>query len=95
MTTAIIVVLVLVGFMLSLAVQVGEARVEEARASWLASPQGHAWAKRTQAEDVWRDTFKEVSRQTGDFIAACLAAEAAAQPCFKAARAAEEAANKG
>lgn len=30
MTTAIIVVLVLVGFMLSLAVQVGEARAEEA-----------------------------------------------------------------
>ena len=46
MTTAIIVVLVLVGFMLSLAVQVGEARAEEARASWLASPQGQAWAKR-------------------------------------------------
>ena len=70
MTTAIIVVLVLVGFMFSLAVQVGEARAEEARASWLASPQGQAWAKRAQAEDVWRGTFKEVSRQTGDFIAA-------------------------
>ena len=91
-----IVVLVLIGFTVSMAVQVGEARAEEARASWLASPQGQAWATRDQAERIWRDTFKEVSRQTGgNFVDACLAAEAAAQPCFKAARAAEEAANKG
>lgn len=91
--TAAVVAVIVIAFLFVLAVQVGEARTEEARASWLASPQGQAWIREARAESLWRDVFDEVSLQTGgNFVAACLAAEAAAKPCFDAAR---EAANKG
>jgi hypothetical protein len=95
MTVIITAIAVVIGFFVSLAVQVGEARAEEARASWLTSPQGQAWARKAQAEKFWKDTFYEVLRQTGgDFVAACLAAEEAAKPCFAAAYVSAEEARK-
>ena len=96
MTTAIIVVLVLItASLINLAIQVRKARTQEARASWLASPQEQARANKARAEEIWKATFQKVYLRTGgNFTVACQSADTAARPYFKAAHAAEELARK-
>ena len=98
MTTIIVaavVVAALVASLTYLAIQVREARAQEARASWTASPWGQARASKARAEEIWKTTFQRIYRQTGGNIGdACLAADTAAQPYFKAAHNAEELARK-
>ena len=90
-----IVIAALVASLTYLAIQVREARVQEARASWLMSPWGQTRTSKVRAEKVWKDAFQRAYRQTGgNFSDACLAADMAAQPYFKAAHAAEELARK-
>lgn len=75
-------VAVVIGFMASLVVQARESD-REARAS----------RSKTRSDRVWEAVFQTASRETGNFIVACLAAEAAVR-ADKAARA-EEARRKG
>lgn len=88
-------VLFLVASLIYLAIQAREARVQEARASWSASPWGQAQTSGSQAEKVWKLAFKEYYNRTGgDFSVACRHADAAAEVYFKAAHASEELARK-
>lgn len=88
-------VLLLVASLTYLAIQAREARVQEARASWSASPWGQAQTSRSQAETIWKATFQIVYKKTdGNFTVACQSADTAARPYFKAAHAAEELARK-
>ena len=93
--TAAVLLLLVVAFAVYLVIWVREARIQEARASWMTSPSGQAWSNKAQAERVWKATFQRIYRQTGGNIGdACLAADTAAQPYFKAAHNAEELARK-
>ena len=93
--TAAVLLLLVVAFAVYLVIWVREARVQEARASWSASPWGQAQTSRSQAEKVWKLAFKEYYNRTGgDFSVACRHADAAAEVYFKAAHASEELARK-
>ncbi|TWP26331.1 hypothetical protein EUA60_02585 [TM7 phylum sp. oral taxon 346] len=92
---AVVVIPALVASLIYLAIQVREARAQEARASWTASPWGQVQSLSAQAEDLWKTVFQKTYQQTGgNFGAACRSADAASQPYFKAAHAAEELARK-
>ena len=93
----VLVAVLVVAFVASLtylAIQVREARAQEARASWLTSPWGQTQSLSAQAEDLWKTTFQIVYQKTGNLVVACQHADATAQPYFKAAHAAEELARK-
>ncbi len=88
-------VLLLVASLTYLAIQVREARAQEARASWMTSPWGQVRSLSAQAEDLWKTVFQKTYQQTGGNVgAACRSADAAAQSHFKAAHNAEEVARK-
>ena len=92
---AAVVIPALVASLTYLVIQVREARSQEARASWLASPWGQVQSLSAQAEDLWKTVFQKTYQQTGgNSSAACLAADVAARPYFEAVRIAEEEARK-